>query len=212
MLDDEGDGPGPVEPDILVVESGPFASRMSGGAAVATLDPVLVRQLPAERVERWVEVIDVTDGNRVVTVIEVLSPGDKASGDLNRKYREKLRRYSDGGANVVEIDLLRSSPERLAVPMHDLPRERCAAYCACVKRVADPDLWAAYPIPLRNPLPTLPVPCREGEDDVALALQPIIDRIYEEGAYDSIDYTVPPRPPLSAADAAWAAELIKPRS
>ena len=206
LLDEEGEPARPVEPDVLVIEVGPAAWSGSSAATVATLEPVFVRGLPSVRTARWVEVIDVTDGNRVVTAIEVLSPGNKAAGDLNRQYRRKLRRYLNGGTNVVEIDLLRSTRERLAVPMRDLPPERWASYCVCVSRSTDPDLWAAYPMPLRTPLATIPIPCRPGEPDVPLALQPIVDRIYDEGAYDSIDYTVPPRPPLSAADAAWAAE------
>ena len=127
---------------------------------------------------------------------------------MNRRYRAKLKRYIDGGANVVEIDLLRSTRERLAVPMADLPADRQAAYCTCVSRAADPDLWAAYPMPLRDPLPVVPVPCRQGEPEVPLALQPIIDRIYDEGGYDSIDYAVPARPPLPPDDATWATDVI----
>ena len=211
LLDEAGGTPRPVEPDILVVEVGPAAWQATVVAGVATIEPVFVRELPSAVTARWVEIIDVTEGSRVVTVVEVLSPGNKAAGDLNRRYRQKLKRYVDGSANLVEIDLLRSTRERLAVPMLDLPPDRRAAYCTCVKRAADPDLWEAYPLPLRTPLPVVPVPCRRGEPDVFLALQPIIDRIYNEGAYDTIDYTVPPRPPLSAADAAWAAELIASR-
>ena len=207
LLADEVETGRPVEPDVLVVETGP--ARRSGTATnVATVEPVYVRGLSVARTARRVEVIDVTDGDRVVTVIDVLSPGNKAAGTLNRRYRKKLRQYGDGGANVVEIDLLRSTRERLAVPMRDLPPGRRAAYCTCVARAGDPDLWEAYPMPLRDRLPTVPVPCRSGEPDVPLALQPIVDRIYDEGAYDGTDYSVPARPPLTAADAGWAAGLI----
>ena len=209
LLEDVGSAGRTAEPDILVVEIGPpSVTSGSDSGAIATLAPVLVRELASVRTDRWIEVIDVTDGDRVVTVIEVPGPASKAEGDLNRQYRQKLRRYIDGGANIVEIDLLRSTRERMAVPMADLPADRRAAYCTCVKRAADPDLWEVYPMPLRDPLPTVPVPCRRGERDVPLALQPILDRIYDEGGYDSVDYAVPPRPPLDAADAAWAAERV----
>jgi hypothetical protein len=211
MLDETKPRKAPVEPDVMVVEVGSTAWQSSTAAAVATVEPVMVRQLPSPKTARHVEIIDMTDGNRVVTVIEVLSPGNKAAGDLNRQYRQKLKRYINGGASVVEIDLLRSSRERMTVPMLDLPPERWTAYYTCVNRASDPDAWAAYPMPLRDPLPTVPVPCRIGESELPLPLQPIIDRIYDEGGYDFIDYTVPPRPPLSDADAAWAAELLRTR-
>ncbi len=161
---------------------------------------------------RWVGVVDTGDGGRVVTVIEVLSPGNKASGDLNKSYRDKVKQYIAAGVNVVEIDLLQSTRERLAVPMLNLLPARWSAYCTCVNRVSDPSVWEAYPMPLRDPLPTVPVPCREGEDDVPLALQPILDRAYAWGGHDDIDYTAPLEPPLSPADAAWAAGLTAGRT
>ena len=58
----------------------------------------------------------------------------------------------------------------------------------------------------------LSIPLRPGRDaDVPLALQPIVDRIYIEGGYDDLDYARPLRPPLSPADAAWAADRIATR-
>ena len=155
------------------------------------------------------QIIDTADGNRVVTVIEVLSPGNERAGALNRRYRRKLTRYVEGGVNVVEIDLLRSGRARLVVTAEDIPPDRQAAYYTCVNRADRPHEWLAYPMPLRDPLPVLSIPCRPGRDgDVPLALQPIVDRIYVEGGYDDTDYGRPLRPPLSPADAAWAAERV----
>lgn len=48
-------------------------------------------------------------GSKVVTVIEVLSPGNKAGGGLGRKvYMEKQRELIYSDTNLLEIDLLRS--------------------------------------------------------------------------------------------------------
>jgi hypothetical protein len=201
------------EGDTVLVATGPAARAAAAGAAVATVEPVVFEEVPAMERERWVQIIDTANGNRVVTVIEVLSPGNKASGDLNKRYRAKLIQYLRAGVNVVEIDLLRSSRARLRITHADLPSSRRAAYYTCVNRaVDDPWRWEVYPMPLRDPLPTVPVPCRKGDNDVPLSLQPIIDRIYVEGGHDDIDYTVPLRPRLSAADAAWAESLIANRS
>jgi hypothetical protein len=42
-----------------------------------------------------------------------------------------------------------------------------------------------------------------------LDLQPPVDLVYQLGGYGRrLDYTVPPDPPLSADDAAWAAERV----
>jgi hypothetical protein len=198
-----------LESDTAVVETGEAARRSSPGAAVATVEPVIVRYIPEVERNRWVEIIDTTAGNRVVTVIEILSPGNKLSGGLNRRYRQKLARYVEAGVNVVEIDLLRSSRERLAVRTEELPPDRRATYLTCLRRAAKPFQWEVYPMPLRVPLPTIPVPCRETEPDVPLALQPLIDRIYVEGGHDDSDYRRPPNPPWDTAEADWANELIR---
>ena len=208
---DEDPGPGQrFEGDTVLVATGPAARKGGGGGtALATVEPVLFEEIPALERERWVQIIDTADGNRVVTVIEILSPGNKESGDLNRRYREKLKQYRRAGVNLVEIDLLRSSRARLRITNADIPPNRRAAYYTCVNWAGgeQPWFWKVYPMPLRNPLPTVPIPCRKGEADVALPLQPIIDRIYVEGGHDDINYAAPLRPRLSAADAAWAAEL-----
>jgi Protein of unknown function (DUF4058) len=57
-------------------------------------------------------------------------------------------------------------------------------------------------------LPTIPIPCRATDEDVPLALQPLIDQIYLDGGHDDIDYTKPLREPLSPEDAAWAEGLV----
>jgi hypothetical protein len=164
--------------------------------------------LPGIERSRWVEIIDTTAGNRVVTAIEILSSGNKHSGKLNKRYRRKIDQYIEADVNVVEIDLLRSSRARLAVQREELPPERRAPYLTCVCRTSDPLQWEVYPMPLREPLPTIPIPCRETDDDVALAVQPLIDQIYREGGHDDIDYHRPCEPPLESDDAAWATGLI----
>jgi hypothetical protein len=72
----------------------------------------------------------------------------------------------------------------------------------------DPGGW---PIGLREPLPRIGVPLRPDVDDVEVALQPLLDLVYEEGRYaDLLDYTrQPPAPPLAHEDAAWAALQIE---
>jgi hypothetical protein len=53
------------------------------------------------------------------------------------------------------------------------------------------------------------VPLRVGDKDVALDLQPLVEKAYVEGAYDDIDYRRECVPPLEGEDAAWADELLR---
>ena len=160
-------------------------------------------------VDRWIQIIDVSTGNRVVTAIEILSPWNKAPGRLNRLYLRKLDDYAKAGVSVVEIDLLRYPPRgRLPVTEGDIPPERRTAYLTCVRLGWEPETWRAYPMSLRLPLPSLPIPLRETDAQVALDLQPLIERVYVAGGHDDIDYSTPLDPPLSQSDSAWANELL----
>jgi hypothetical protein len=99
----------------------------------------------------------------------------KPTGDLKRACRRKLQEYQSAGVNIVEIDLLRSGRDRLLLSNAEIPAQRRAAYYTCVNWAKDPSRRAIYPMPLRNRLPVIPVPCRETDDDVPLDLQAAID-------------------------------------
>jgi hypothetical protein len=198
-------------PDAMVIQSGSAASAQSsamGTPKAAVADEIELDFSLLEAVDRWVQIIDTGAGNRVVTAIEILSPSNKAVGPSNERYRKKIEKYINAGVNLVEIDLLRSSRNRLIVNSNLLPRLRAAAYAVCIWRVTRALKISVIPIQLRSPLPTIPIPCRETDAEVPLSLQDLIDQIYIDGGHDDIDYSKPLREPLSPADAAWAAELV----
>ena len=204
----KGQRPRAIEPDGVVIESAGSTSHGGATGAVATVKPVLIRHAPRVIRERWVEILDTKRGDRVVTAIEILSPGNKLAGLLNKRYRRKLASYMQAGVNIVEIDLLRSSRKRLEIRTDELPPERRAAYLVSIHRAAGEEgEWEVYPMPLREPLPVIPVPCRETDPDVPLALQPLIGGVYSDGGYDDIDYSRPLRPRLSEDDARWVAAI-----
>jgi hypothetical protein len=198
--------------DVSIVDSGP---RQRGGArpewpAVATVEPCLVECHEGPEFDRFIQIIDTTSGNRVVTAIEVLSPWNKGPGRLNKEYLRKLDDYARGEVSVVELDLLRYPPrDRLQVGQADLPPDRRAPYLVCVRRASAPELWEVYPMVLRQPLPRVPIPLRRTDADVGLDLQPLVERVYVAGAHDDIDYSKPIDPPLLPDDAAWADELLR---
>jgi len=204
----EGASPSGRRPDVAVVER----PRPRGGASEvrdsASVEPVVVEVHSEPVKDRWVTIVDVGGGSRVVTAVEVLSPWNTGAGRLNEAYRQKLEEYARGHVNVVEVDLLRSSRSRLEVGQQDLPEDRRAPYLTCVRRASRPSRWEVYPKPLREPLPAIPVPLREREADVLLELQPLVDRAYAAGAHDDLDYRHPPDPPLASDDEAWAHELL----
>jgi hypothetical protein len=161
-------------------------------------------------VDRFIQIIDVTNGNRVVTAIEILSPWNKSPGRLNKDYLRKLDDYARGGVSVVEMDLLRYPPRgRLHVTEADIAPQRRAPYYVCVRYAWIADEWYAYPMTLRQALPRVPIPLRRTDALIGLELQPLIEHVYSAGAHDDIDYTRPADPPLEGEDAAWAEQLLR---
>src|SRR5207248_1354323 len=77
------------------------------------------------------------------------------------QYLAEVKRVLASRTNCVEIDLLRGGPR---MPWEDLPT--CDYYAIVSRyqhRVEDPPRADVWPIRLRDPLPTIPVPLRPGE-------------------------------------------------
>ncbi|MFN0051399.1 MAG: DUF4058 family protein [Planctomycetales bacterium] len=196
-------------PDVKVVERGavPPGAWTAKGATATIAEPVYVPLEDEPPIERTIEIIDPRAG-RVVTVIELLSPGNKSSEERRSAYRQRNRELIAGGVNLVEIDLIRSGSHVLAIPEEKIPIDMAGGPLVCVRRATrrGADLFSA---PLREPLPNIPIPLRATDGDVVLRLQPIFDDIYRKGRYDSIDYSHLPSPRLSLDDQQWADDLVR---
>jgi hypothetical protein len=214
LEDDENDEDAPLastryRSDIAVVElPRDVRSAATSRPSSSVREPYLINLTDGPDFDRFVQIIDTSSGNRVVSAIEILSPWNKEPGRLNAKYCKKVDDYARGGVSFLELDLLRSARKWLPVDRADLPVEGRTAYLACVRRAWTPRQWQVYPIRLREPLPSIPVPLRRKDADLNVDLQPLIERVYVAGGHDDIDYSKPPDPPLSKEDEAWANELL----
>jgi hypothetical protein len=175
-----------------------------------TLDtPVVLTFPPIERREPLVEIVH-TAGDEVVTIIEVLSPANKAPGEGHRLYRHKQQAVLDSPVHLVEIDLLSEGLYTVALPekaQGSLPSHR---YLVSVHRAPESHRFELYPIPLQDRLPRLRVPLRAPDPDVGLDLGAVLTRCYDNGGYaDLIDYGQPPPVALSEQEAAWLDGLLR---
>jgi len=209
---DEGK-PRSIYPDARIFEQPPRRGGASG-ATVAVLEQPLVGDpliLPAaleDVTETYLEILDVSSGNKVVTVIEILSLANKLPGPGQEQYRKKQGELLKSDVNLVEIDLLRTGHRVQAVDETMIPYKARTAYRVCVRRALKPDQFEFYPLPLRDRLVGVRIPLRERDADAILTLQDLIGQCYRHGRYDDIDYRVPPEPPLAEEDAEWARKLI----
>ena len=102
-------------PDVAVlrhrwgVPATPGAAATGGG--VATLEPVSVPMpVSAEVKDAWIEILHRPE-RELVTVIELLSPSNKAGAGYG-EYLAKRRAVLEQHANLVEIDPVKGGPAR----------------------------------------------------------------------------------------------------
>jgi hypothetical protein len=172
--------------------------------AVIIEAPAYARIIPAldVRKEPYLEIRD-RESRQLVSAVELLSPTNKRSGPDREQYLHKRRRYFYARVNLVEIDLLRGGPR---LPLEDLPP---CDYYALVARPEEHPKVAVWPLRLRDPLPTIPIPLRPADGDARLDLQAVVQRVYDAAGYRHYIYDGTPNPRLSEADSAWAAQLAQ---
>jgi hypothetical protein len=140
---------------------------------------------------------------RLAAVIKLLSLVNKRHGKGREEYLDKRRTFLTSPVHVIEIDLLRSYPR---MPFDDpLPP---AHYIVMVCKAGERPRSSVWPISVRQPLPTIPIPLLPPDPPVPLELGQALRTAYERARYDlRVDYHKPPVPPLLPAAAAWAAAL-----
>ncbi|MFA0757703.1 MAG: hypothetical protein KEFWMYNX_000862 [Candidatus Fervidibacter sp.] len=195
-----------LHPDVSVAQTSPEAPRTE--SAVVTLTEtttaILVPLPVIEEVRHYFLEIRELTTQRVVTVIEMLSPFNKRLGDGRTEYLKRRNAILNSDAHLIELDLLREG-ERM--PMgKPLPP---ADYYAIVSRSYRRPMAEVYAWTVRQKMPTIPVPLLWGEPDVPLDLQAVLTTVYERAGYDyRLPYQRDPEPPLRAEEAEWARELI----
>ena len=204
---ENGEVIGRPEPDIAIAESeaGPLAGGgTAAGSAVAERPLVLTTPSPARRRRQKYLTLRRPDGEQVVTVIELLSPTNKAAGEGAAEYLAKRENVFNSGSNLVELDLLRGG---LRLPTKEpLPS---ADYFAFVSRHDHRPRVEVHAWGLRRPLPPIPVPLADGDPDVVVDLQPVFTRVFGAAGYDySLKYGREIDPPLSGQDREWVEHVL----
>ncbi len=189
-------------PDDLVIQSRSTRSAESAVTAAAVLQPFqpIPVQVPLPEVssEGYLEVRETKTGT-VVTVIEVLSPKNKRSGEGRQQYETKRQKILGSQTHLVEIDLLRQGqPMPLASP----PVQ--SHYRILVSRGNCRPQADLYAFNVQDLIPTFPLPLQPGDTEPYIDLQNLLNGIYDEGGYDlRLDYQQNPVPELNDLDTVW---------
>ncbi len=192
-------------PGVALLRRAGRAQEEVPTAARGGIEPVTVELPMPEAVrERFLEVRAVGTGE-VVTVIEVISPGNKRSGKGRQVYEAKRLKILGSQTHLVEIDLIRS--------FGPLPLQRGGTetlYRILFSRAEERPKAALYGFNLADAVPPFPLPLSTHEPDIWVDLKALIDAVYDRASYDlAIDYRQGLRPPLGDADTAWVEQLLQ---
>jgi hypothetical protein len=155
--------------------------------------------------EHYLEIRQTDD--RVVTVLEVVSPANKTTDAGRRAYLEKRFHDRESGTDIVEIDLVLQGK-----PMLDYSREGLPDwdYAVTVTRARQPERYEIYTATLQKRLPRFRLPLAADDRDAVLDLQAAFSRCYAEGRYaERIDYRREPPVPLNQEDRLWLDAMLK---
>jgi Protein of unknown function (DUF4058) len=205
-------------PDVIVLERPaprPAPAPRAGGTAVAlATEPTgILTVLPEERHEGFIQIMRPDQEDAVITVLELLSPSNKAPGSDGRElYRTKPQELLRSPTSLIEIDLLRSGEHTVAPPRERLLSLGQWDYLVVSRRGGPMGRYEVWLIALPEPLPRIRVPLAGEDPDVVLDLQAVLDRCYEEGAYArQVNYRREPVPPLEGDTLEWAHALLRER-
>ena len=153
--------------------------------------------------------IDAKSGKQVVSIIEFINPTNKIPGAGFDLYQQKQMEAEQAGISLVEINLVLGGKRVLSVPLSRIKFRYRTRYQAIVRRGWNWQEAEVYPLPLNERLSVIPVPLRRTDRDARLNLQSLVDKCYQSGCYDDIDYQEDADPPLEGHDAEWADALLR---
>ena len=183
--------------------------RARVGSRTYTAEMALFTSVVREdHAEEFIEIRTRSDG-RLVTLIEVVSPGNKTTPAGRAAYLDKRKEATACRAGIVEIDLVLQGKPTLTYSRDGLPEYD---YAVTVTKSTAPDRYEIYTATLQKRLPKFKVPLAPDDRDALLDLQAAFARAYDLGNFSSqIDYKgpVPPDVPLSDDSRRWADEMLK---
>jgi hypothetical protein len=193
-------------PDVLIGKARSTTQEASSVAiSPPSTQPVSVMLPMLEEVrEGYLEVREIGTGE-VVTVIELLSPKNKRSGEERKAYENKRQQVLSSSTHLVEIDLLRGGE-----PMPILGNTVQSNYRILVSRSNRRPTAELYAFNLPDPIPPFPLPLGSGDTESLVELQTILQGVYDRAGFDlAISYGQEPIPPLADPDRKWVRDMLQ---
>ena len=194
-------------PDLVVREDRTGREENAARDPRAADLPIILELQEMQVHEPRVDILDLSDHEKIVTTIEVVSPSNKRTGPGRRSYRRRQREVLAEKTHLIEIDLLRNGRHVVRIPRWCVQEEQPHDYLVCVNRWPRRNRFELYPRRLREPLPCIAIPLTDADPDVRLDIQAAFTQVVEHASYPLlVRYDEPCNPPLEAADQQWADE------
>ena len=190
-------------PDLAVVGHPEAEAPLPPASSASSVLTVRV-PLPDEVRETYLEVRE-TGTDYVIAVVEILSPTNKRPGRGRRIYEDKRMDVLATRTHLIEIDLIRAGE-----PMPIVGNDSTSAYRILVSRGDCRPSATLYTFGIRQFIPTFPLPLKPGDPEPMVDIGRLLHDLYDRASYDlRLDYTGEPEPPLPAAEALWADQLLR---
>lgn len=205
-----------MQPDVAVQFDPSTLER--GGLATLTkqdirnvVSPSIEFESEGELEESWsVEIRDAESNHELITLVEILSPSNKLPGRDRQEYLRKREAVLHGKTSLIELDLLRlgehawNEPDyRDALAGFFPPPPYLVAVNRSWRRTGEARRsYQLFLVRLRDVLPVISIPLRQGEVEPTLDLQYVLNLTYDNGPYrrGAVDYSAPPPAPAFAPE------------
>ncbi len=191
-------------PDLAVGETAPEAGALHEAGLIYEV-PVAVTVLLPDYVRLGYLELRTAADDRIVTVVELLSPFNKRSGEGWDDYTRKRGQVLASAVHLVEIDLLRAGQRMaLARPVAQ------ADYRILVSAWETRPRADLYAFDVTSPIPSFPLPLLPDDMPARVDLGAILHAVYDRAGFDlRLDYRRDAEPPLRPQAAAWADALLR---
>jgi len=176
-----------------------------GQRCYVTEMPLFTSIIREQHSEEFIEVRQRSD-NRLVTLVDVVSPTNKLKTEGRAAYLERRRDARMQNASIVEIDLVMQGEPMLDYSRDGLPEWD---YAITVTRCAQPERYEIYTSTLQKRLPRFKLPLAADDRDTVVDLQAAFARCYDQsGLGAQVDYQKPPTCVTEEEDRRWLHDLL----
>lgn len=162
-----------------------YRARISVRQYVSEM-PLFTSMIREQHTEEFIEIRARTD-NRLVTLVDVVSLGNKMTPSGRTEYLATRQQAFQQRAGVVEIDLITQGKATLDFSRDGLPEYD---YATTVTRSVTPDRFEIYTATIQKRLPKFKLPLAADDRDTVVDLQVAMARAFDQGDFaNQLDYT-----------------------